>query len=372
MYDLKIVVPFGIEAVLKKELKILGYKEIEVVNGAVYLKAVNEIDLYRLSLLLRSADRIFILLKKAKTYNFDDLFELVKSINWGELFFKNSKIITLAKRKNSTIRGIPSIQAITKKAIVDVLRKHYKTKWLSENGGTLKILINIENDESEILLDTSGKGLYRRGYKKYTVPAPLRENIASSIILLSGWKAGIPLWDPFCGSGTIAIEAYMLSKNIPPGIFREFAFMKLKTFNKQKFNDIKNNLISNIHLKKETNIICSDIDENALKYSKANFKTILRAINTKNDIKFIKSDYRKVKLDFDELFIITNPPYGKRMGNRLFELYRGIGNLKKENRGWKFFIISGYEKVEKAFGLKAPKKRKLYNGKIKTYLYQYF
>ncbi len=368
MFRIKISISFGLESVVKNELLLLGYKEVKVVNGAIYLNG-NLHDIMRLNLSLRSADRVYIVLSENKIFDFDELFLVVNKIPWGEFLKKDSKIIVEAKRKSSSIKGIPSIQAISKKAIIESLKREYKINNFPETGKILKVVVNIEKDLCEVLLDTTGEGLHKRGYKKKSVKAPLRENISAGIVLLSKWRPEIPLWDPFCGSGTIPIEAYMIATGIPPGIFRNFSFENFRNFDEKTFDEIKHELTS-----KRKNfypeIIASDISSKAIDMAKENFKNLCS--HGKKSIKFFVKDFRKFTIKRENLVLITNLPYGKRISANLDSIYKALKNAKKNNPQWKFFILTSDLSFEEKFGFMARKKRKLYNGKIQVYLYQYY
>ncbi|WAM34624.1 THUMP domain-containing class I SAM-dependent RNA methyltransferase [Caldicellulosiruptor morganii] len=226
------------------------------------------------------------------------------------------------------------------------------------------------NDTAYVLFDTTGESLHKRGYRKLKTVAPLKENIAASMVILSRW---IPqqevLWDPFCGSGTIPIEAAMVAKNVAPGLNRTFLAEQNGFVSQDLWNKARLEAIERIDYRARFEILASDIDQNAIQIAKENAKNA----GLKADIKFFKADARKIKRPAEKGIIITNPPYGERIGNKdIFNLYRDFGECLKDFKNWRFFILSGYEKFEKAFGRKANKNRKLYNGKIKTYLYFYF
>ncbi|WAM32405.1 THUMP domain-containing class I SAM-dependent RNA methyltransferase [Caldicellulosiruptor naganoensis] len=368
MIELFIAMPLGVESVTKEELIRLGYKNLKVENGKIFVEAELE-DIPKLNINLRSANRIFAVLRKFRAESFDDLFEGVYSFEWQDILPNDAKILVTGRSENSKLFSIRSCQSVTKKAIVEKLKKSYNVSWLEETGNLYKIEIALLSDIAYVLFDTTGESLHKRGYRKLQSVAPLKENIAATMVILSRWRPQQEvLWDPFCGSGTIPIEAAMIAKNIAPGLNRTFLAEQNSFVSQDLWNKARLVAIEKIDYNSKFNILASDIDEKMIYIAKTNAK----AAGLEKDIKFFRADGRKIKKSSDKGIIITNPPYGERIDSiDIFNLYRDFGKCLRDFRGWRFFILSGYDKFEKAFGRKADKNRKLYNGKIKTYLYFY-
>ncbi|AZT89979.1 class I SAM-dependent RNA methyltransferase [Caldicellulosiruptor changbaiensis] len=368
MMELFIATAFGVESVTKEELIKLGYKDLKVENGRIFVRGDIE-DIPRLNINLRTANRVFAILKKFKAETFDELFSGIYDFEWQEILPKDAHIFITGRSEKSKLFSISSCQSITKKAIIEKLKKKYGVSWFEETGNLYKIEIALLNDTAYVLFDTTGESLHKRGYRKLQSLAPLKENIAATLVILSRWRPQQEvLWDPFCGSGTIPIEAAMIAKNIAPGLNRTFLAEQNSFVSQDLWNKARLEAIEKIDYKSKLNILASDIDEKMIYIAKTNAK----AAGVEKDIRFFKADSRKIKKSSDKGIIITNPPYGERIDNSdIFNLYRDFGKCLKDFSGWRFFILSGYDKFEKAFGKKADKNRKLYNGKIKTYLYFY-
>lgn len=366
--QLFITMALGIESVTKEELIKLGYRDLKTENGRIIVQGNIE-DIPRLNINLRTANRVFAILKKFKAETFDQLFDGVFDFEWQELLPKNACILVTGRSEKSKLFSISSCQSITKKAIVEKLKKKYNVSWIEETGNLYKIEIALLNDTAYILFDTTGESLHKRGYRKLQSIAPLKENIAATLVILSRWRYQQEvLWDPFCGSGTIPIEAAMIAKNIAPGLSRTFLAEQNNFVSQDLWNRARLEAVEKIDYSSKFDILASDIDEKMIFVAKTNAK----AAGLEKDIKFFKADARKIKKSSDRGVIITNPPYGERIATvDIFNLYKDFGRCLKDFSGWRFFILSGYEKFEKAFGKEADKNRKIYNGKIKTYLYFY-
>lgn len=369
-YELIAPCHFGMEAVLKREITDLGYEVSAVDNGKVTFVGDAE-GICRANLFLRTTERILLKVAEFKAQTFDELFENVKAVRWDEFIPKDGKFwVAKASSVNSKLFSPSDIQRIVKKAMVESLKGVYHTDWFEENGAEYPLRISILKDVVTVGLDTTGVSLHKRGYRKYTAPAPLTETLAAAILLLSPWKGERMLIDPFCGSGTIPIEAAMIAKNIAPGLNRDFISEKwLNLIPQKEWYEVAEEAEDLINHDAEINIQGYDIDGEALKMARAN--AALAGVD--KHIHFQQRDIINFSSPKKYGFVISNPPYGERLSTKdeMEILYRTIGNIINENETWSFFLLSGYENAQKAIGKKATKNRKIYNGMMKTYLYQY-
>ncbi len=369
-YELIAPCHFGMEAVLKREITDLGYEVSAVDNGKVTFVGDAE-GICRANLFLRTTERILLKVAEFKAQTFDELFENVKAVRWDEFIPKDGKFwVAKASSVNSKLFSPSDIQRIVKKAMVESLKGVYHTDWFEENGAEYPLRISILKDVVTVGLDTTGVSLHKRGYRKYTAPAPLTETLAAAILLLSPWKGERMLIDPFCGSGTIPIEAAMIAKNIAPGLNRDFISEKwLNLIPQKEWYEVAEEAEDLINHDAEINIQGYDIDGDALKMARAN--AALAGVD--KHIHFQQRDIINFSSPKKYGFVISNPPYGERLSTKdeMEILYRTIGNIINENETWSFFLLSGYENAQKAIGKKATKNRKIYNGMMKTYLYQY-
>lgn len=368
MYDIVLTTAFGIESVTASELKSLGYSDYKVENGKVTLKG-NDEDIAKLNMYLRTADRVYIKLNEFRAETFEDLFQGTLSINFPDFLPKNAKMHVIGKSVKSKLFSVSDCQAIVKKAVVESMKRKYKTDWFSEDGPTYKIEVALLKDIATISLDTSGIGLHKRGYRTMSGEAPLKETLAAAMVLLSKWTPDRQLIDPFCGSGTILIEAALIGKNIAPGLNRSFDAESWAHINKKIWTNIREKAKNEVN-DLEFKLLGQDIDGRVLKVARENIK---RA--GVEDLVFVQ------KLPMEELAskkkygcIICNPPYGERIGElrEVEKLYRRMGETFKNLDSWSYFILTNHLEFEKLFGKKADKNRKLYNGKLLCYLYQYF
>lgn len=366
---------FGMEAVLKREITDLGYDITEVDNGKVTF-AGDITAIARSNIFLRTTERILLKAACFRAETFDELFENIKALPWERYIPKDGKFwVAKANSVSSKLFSPSDIQKIVKKAIVERMKQTYHTDWFEETGESYPLRISIIKDIVTVGLDTTGESLHKRGYRKFTAPAPVSETLAAAILLLSPWKKDRVLVDPFCGSGTIPIEAAMLARNIAPGMEREFTAEGWSNLIPRKIwydavteaNDL---IIQDAQLM----IQGYDISEEALKMARANSQLA----GVEKDIHFQQRDIRDFSSPKKYGFVISNPPYGERLSTKeeMWNLYRNIGQVMEENETWSFFLLSGYEDAVKAIGAggsrkKATKNRKIYNGMMKTYLYQY-
>ena len=366
---------FGMEAVLKREITDLGYDITEVDNGKVTF-AGDITAIARSNIFLRTTERILLKAACFRAETFDELFENIKALPWERYIPKDGKFwVAKANSVSSKLFSPSDIQKIVKKAIVERMKQTYHTDWFEETGESYPLRISIIKDIVTVGLDTTGESLHKRGYRKFTAPAPVSETLAAAILLLSPWKKDRVLVDPFCGSGTIPIEAAMLARNIAPGMGREFTAEGWNNLIPRKiWYDAVTEANDLIIQDAQLTIQGYDISEEALKMARANSQLA----GVEKDIHFQQRDIRDFSSPKKYGFVISNPPYGERLSTKeeMWNLYRNIGQVMEENETWSFFLLSGYEDAVKAIGAggsrkKATKNRKIYNGMMKTYLYQY-
>lgn len=358
----------GLEAVTKRELLDLGYQDLEVSDGKIKISCQLK-DIAILNLRLRTAERVLLLIDSFRAETFEELFDKVFEIRWWDYIAEDDQFIIQGRSRKSKLFSISDCQRITEKAIIEKLKMKYKVSWFEKSGPRVKIEVSLLNDIAEITMDTSGEGLHKRGYREVNYKAPLSETIAASLVKLTFWNKDRILADPFCGSGTIPIEAAMIEKNIAPGLMRDFDFVKFKFFDEDIFKEEKKKCYSEINYDEKLEILASDVSHKAIQIAKANAEIL----GLDEDISFFQKDIRDLDLPDDYGVIITNPPYGERIGKEdVDELNKEIGELARSLKTWSYYIITANENFEKNFGKKADRNRKLYNGRLKTYYYQYY
>jgi putative N6-adenine-specific DNA methylase len=360
---------FGIEAVVGRELKHLGYEDQYIENSKVTFSG-DEQAIAKTNLWLRTADRILLKMGEFQALTFDELFEKTKALPWHEWIPKNAHFPVEGKSINSKLFSVPDCQAIVKKAVVEKLKEKYKISWFEETGPTYKIEVALLKDMAILTIDTSGAGLHKRGYRKLVAHAPLKETLASAMLLVSRWKHDRVLIDPFCGSGTIPIEAALIAKNIAPGLKREFISEKWNNINASLWNKAREEAQDLIINDRELRISGSDIDNDVMSLARYHAKQA----GVENDIHFQRLPASDIKSRYKYGFIICNPPYGERIGEskEIEKLYRQMGQVFKQFDTWSYYILTSHPEFEKLFGSRSSKKRKLYNGKIQCNYYQFY
>ena len=368
VYEIIATTTFGIESIAALELKNLGYDNLKVENGRVIFSGTEE-DIAKCNMWLRTADRILIRMGYFRAQTFEELFQGTKAIEWGDFIPKNGFMHILGKSVKSTLFSVPDCQSIVKKAVVEAMKRKYKINWFEEDGPEYKIEISLLKDMAELTIDTSGTALHKRGYREIAGEAPLKETLAAALVLLSRWQPSRILSDPLCGSGTIPIEAALIGKNIAPGINREFAGEAWPNFNKSIWDKVRDEARSSIN-NEEFRILASDINGSVLKTAREN---ALKA-GVSDLIAFQKLDVKDFSSQKKYGCIICNPPYGERLGEKkqVEELYKTMGKVFSNLNEWSYFILTSYDKFQNLFGRKADKNRKLYNGRIQCYYYEYF
>lgn len=372
MEKVRLIAPchFGLEAVLKREVLNLGY-EIDCVEDGRVTFLTDLAGIARANIFLRTADRILLQVGKFHAETFDDLFEGIKAIPWENYLTEDARFwVTKASTTKSRLFSAPDIQSIAKKAMVERMKKKYHIQWFQETGASYPVRIFLLKDEVTVGLDTSGDPLHKRGYRQLTSKAPLTETLAAALILLTPWKKDRILVDPFCGSGTIPIEAAMIGANIAPGMNRSFMAENWKNLiSKKDWYEAIEEANDLIEEDVSMDIQGYDIDGKMIKAARQNAADA----GVDHLIHLQRREIKDLRHPKKYGFVITNPPYGERLEEKkaLPELYSQIGQVFAELDTWSKYIITSYEDAEKYIGKKATKNRKIYNGMLKTYYYQF-
>lgn len=361
---------FGLEAVLKREIIDLGYDISKVEDGRVTFHG-DEDAVCRANIFLRTAERILIKIGSFHAETFDDLFEGTKALPWETYIPGDGRFwVTKAASVKSKLFSPSDIQSIMKKAMVERLKEHYGISWFEESGESFPVRVFLYKDEVTVGLDTTGESLHKRGYRKLVAKAPIAENLAAALIMLTPWNKDRILVDPFCGSGTFPIEAAMMAANIAPGMNREFrAFTWKHLIPSKMWYDCLDEARDYVDMDVHTDIQGYDIDPEMVRISREN----ARLAGVEGLIHFQVRPMEQLSHSKKYGFIITNPPYGERIEEKknLPALYRMLGEKFQNLDSWSMFLITSYEGAQKDIGRNADKNRKLYNGMLKTYFYQY-
>ena len=369
-YELVVPCHFGMEAVTKREIYDLGYEITRVEDGRITFEGDAE-AICRANVFLRSAERVLLLVGRFKATTFEELFQGIKALPWEEYIPQDGKFwVKKASSIKSKLFSPSDIQSIAKKAMVERLKGVYHTDWFKEDGAEYPIRIFLLKDEVTVALDTSGDSLHKRGYRLATSKAPITETLAAALIMLTPWRKDRILVDPFCGSGTFPIEAAMIAANIAPGMNREFTAENwTNIIPKQLWYDTVQEAEDMVDTDITVDIQGYDLDGEVVKNARENAK---RA-GVDHLIHFQQRYVAKLSHPKKYGFIITNPPYGERLEEKadLPDLYTTIGDVYKNLDAWSMYMITSYEDAERYIGRKADKNRKIYNGMIKTYFYQF-
>lgn len=364
MFTLIATTTFGLEAVAKREIENLGYKITDSRDGRLSYEG-DARALVRSNLWLRTADRVYVKIGEFKAFTFEELFDKTAALPWKDWLDGDSNFTVVGTSMKSKLHSVPACQSIVEKAIVKALGGG----WLSKKGPKYTVRFMFQKDDCTLMIDTSGAGLHKRGYRVLDVAAPIKETLAAAMVQLSFFKPGRLMVDPFCGSGTIAIEAAMLAKNIAPGLNRDFDSRHWKNIPESIWKEEKEAAFKAINNDAKFVIKASDIDRKAIKAAKEN------AIEAGVDdvIEFSVLDAKQLTADCERGIIITNPPYGIRIGEQkeIFQLYHSLRDYIKVNPSWSLFLITADKNFEKEFGKPADRRRKLYNGRIETCYYQF-
>ncbi|WP_341302403.1 class I SAM-dependent RNA methyltransferase [Lysinibacillus sp. FSL H8-0500] len=368
-YQLVATSAMGLEAIVAQEVKALGY-ETTVDNGKVYFEG-DETAIARTNLWLRVADRVKIVVGQFPAKSFEQLFESVKALPWEKYLPVDAAFPVSGKSVKSKLFSVPDCQAITKKAIVERMKQHYKRLgFLDESGATYKIEVSILKDVATLTIDTSGAGLHKRGYRQVQGEAPLKETLAAALVQISRWNPNRPFVDPFCGSGTIALEAAMLGQNIAPGYNREFISEEWPWIKANIWDMVRDEAESLANYDQPLEIIGSDIDHRMVSIAQEN------AIEAGFGelITFKQMQARDFTTLLTDGVMIGNPPYGERIGDVevVEQVIRDLGKVMKNYPTWSVYMLSSMKNFEELYGRQATKKRKLFNGFIETNYYQFW
>ena len=368
-FELIATTTFGLEAIVKRELIELGFKVIRTENGKVTFLSDAQ-GIAKANIWLRCADRVLLKVGEFKAVTFDELFDKTKSLDWSYLIPKDGKFNVNGKSVKSTLFSISDCQAIVKKSIAENLKETYKVDWCPETGADFTVLISMLKDIATLTIDTSGGALHKRGYRVNAVAAPLKETLAAALIKLSYWNKDRVLYDTFCGSGTIPIEAAMIGRNIAPGITRDFASKHWPIIPIGMWKDEISKAYKAINQDANIEIIAVDINKENLLAAQENAEEA----GVDDCITFINNDFRNIKYKNDYSIIISNPPYGERISEKddVTKLYKDMGNIFNEFDTWSLYFITSDMDFESLFNRKADRLRKLYNGRIETKYYQFY
>ncbi len=372
MNTFELIVPchFGLEAVMKKEILDLGYEVSQVEDGRVTFIGDAE-AICRANIFLRTTERVLLKVGSFRAETFEELFQGTRAIPWEEYLPKDAKFwVAKASSIKSKLFSPSDIQSIMKKAMVERMKKAYGIEWFPESGACFPLRVFLHKDTVTVALDTTGESLHKRGYRTLTSKAPITETLAAALIMLTPWKSDRILVDPFCGSGTFPIEAAMIAANMAPGMNREFLSEDWKHLIPRKcWYDAMDEANDLVDLSVQTDIQGYDIDGDIIRAARANAK----AAGVDELIHFQQRPVSGLSHPKKYGFLITNPPYGERIEEKknLPELYKTIGERFAALDSWSAYIITAYEDTERYFGRKADKNRKIYNGMMKTYFYQF-
>jgi putative N6-adenine-specific DNA methylase len=395
VYNAAALCAVGAEKAVSNEIRKLGLQVAESGFGRIRFKA-DLSGLYRALMGLRAADRVLLETAFFPASDFDDLFDGTQSVPWEDYIPRGAALVVAKVRTNrSTLKAETSIQAVVHKAVAARLCERWGIRRLPDEGDKEEIRVYIEKDRVSLLLDLSGEPLFKRGFRSVGGPAPLRETTAAALILLSGWKRKFPLYDPFCGSGTIALEALMYAWDMAPGLFRHFALERLLLADRKTETQIRDELFSRIDVSRQIRIAGSDADRQSVTLAASNLEKIISSIRSRapESGTIYQPQFKTLPMQEAgalakanalapanggdaqacEGFIITNPPYGKRLGSPELseEIYRDMGGLAQRFAGWKLVLITDHPGFESFFGKKADSCREITNGAIQSYLYQY-
>ena len=360
---------FGMEGLVARELRQLGFSDVSAENGGVRFRAdCRQLLLANLS--LHFSDRIYIVLREEKCTSFDHLFNMVFDIDWPIFFSGNESIDVSCKCTRSILMSPRDCQSITKKAIIEKIRKKTNQFTFPETGPSLLISVSVRYDNAMIMLNTSGEALSRRGYRTWNGEAPLRETIAAALIELSGWHPGQPLHDPCCGTGTILAEAALIASDRVPGLKRSFSMEQYKCFLSFDFSSLRSSMSERFHPERIINISGSDIDRKALELAGRHF---MQAGLDNNMIPLKQVPLQDLNLQMENGVFICNPPYGERLSDQkqCRILYHDLNVLKQRHPTWRLCAISSDPGFERSFGKRADRKRRLYNGRLECVYYIY-
>jgi len=368
-YNLFATATFGVEAVVARELGHLGLGETVIDNGRIHFQG-DALDLCRANLWLRTAERVFVRIGRFEALSFDDLFEGTKALPWEEWLPEDAEFPVTGSCVKSRLMSVPDCQSIVKKAIVERLKTRYRRTLFQESGPRYRIEFSILNDGVTLAIDSSGAGLHKRGYRTLTHAAPIKETLAAALLMISRWSPERALIDPFCGSGTIPIEAALMARDMAPGLEREFDCQEWPQIPKSVWYEALDEARGRVRQDRELRIQGFDISLEAIDASNHHAK--LAGLD--KAVHFQRMDMRQISSNLKYGFVVTNPPYGQRIGEEKdnARLYRDMGAAFSLLDTWSFYVINPDPDFEKAFGRPANKKRKLYNGGMRCDYFQFY
>ncbi|MDF2627421.1 MAG: hypothetical protein K0R39_1252 [Symbiobacteriaceae bacterium] len=360
--------PMGLEALVAKEVKDLGYTDVTVDNGAVTFRA-DEAAICRANLWLRTADRVLVKLGEFKATTFEELFQGTKALPWDEWIPSDGNFHINGRSHKSQLTSVPASQGVVEKAIVEKLKQKYRLEWFPKTGAKYGVEVSLLKDVATLTLDTTGPSLHKRGYRKLTAEAPIKETLAAALISIAKWHPERPFWDPMCGSGTIPIEAAMIGHNIAPGMHRQFPAEAWGRIGEDLWQVARDEAFDLADYDKKLEIVGTDVNAEVLELAAHH----LRAAGLSKSVTLRRQPLKDLQTDLKYGYLITNPPYGERLGEReeVEDLYRQMGRVCRTLPEWSVFVITAHKGFEKFYGKGADKKRKLYNGRIECDLYQY-
>jgi putative N6-adenine-specific DNA methylase len=360
---------FGLEAVVSRELKALGYEDQTVADGRVTFRAAPD-AICRTNLWLRSADRVLIKMGEFEAGDFGTLFDRCAALDWARWIPENGQFPVSGKSVRSRLHSVRDCQALVKKAIVEKLKQTHQVSWFSEKGPLFAVQVSLLKDIAMITLDTSGPGLHKRGYRTLTGPSPLKETLAAALVQLSYWTAARPFLDPFCGTGTIPIEAALWARNVAPGINRQFAADDWPTLERRLWAEARQEARDlAVRGGGSLSIVASDIDDASLAMARRH----AQAAGVEKDIRFERKSFLDATPHRDYGCLIANPPYGERSGDvdEAVELARASATVFKRFDTWSIYLLTALDNYERLCGRHADRRRKLYNGRIACTYYQF-
>ena len=370
IYELIAPCHFGLESVMKREILDLGYEISSVEDGKVTFLGDAEAIAYA-NIFLRTTERVLLKVGQFQAESFEELFEQTRALPWENYIPKDGKFwVAKANSIKSKLFSPSDIQSVMKKAIVERLKEHYRVEWFPEDGASYPIRVSFLKDQAVIGLDTTGVSLHKRGYRQLTAKAPITETLAAALLMLTPWKRERILVDPFCGSGTFVIEAAMMAAVIAPGMNRTFLAQQWRELVPEKcWRDALEEASEQVDLSVATDIQGYDIDGEIIKAAREN----ARLAGVEQMIHFQQRAVSELSHSGKSGFIVTNPPYGERLEEKsaLPEIYRTLGERFSQLDTWSLYLITNFEDAQRCIGRQAAKNRKIYNGMLKTYFYQY-
>lgn len=360
---------FGLESLVALELKALGYDNAKVQDGKISFTAgVDAIP--RCNLWLRCADRLLIEVGQFRAATFDELFEQTRALPWEDWLPENANFPVTAKSLKSKLFSVSDCQAITKKAIVESMKRKYHRSWFPEDGVRYRVQVSLLSDHAVLTIDTSGAGLHKRGYRTLSAPAPLKETLAAALVLLSRWKPDRAFVDPFCGSGTLPIEAGMIGLNIAPGYKRDFVSQDWPGLDKKLWARAREESRDVVCREQKLGVTGFDIDKSSLQLARYH----ARLAGLEGKISFRESDVARLNSRYQYGYLVCNPPYGERLSakSEVHDLYIKMAAAFARLDTWSFYVLTSHPGLEKIMKRKASKRRKLYNGRIQCTYYQFF